>query len=37
MRKINGMLAVWGEILREVKNQSARAEQYGPFPYRNQG
>jgi hypothetical protein len=35
MRKINGMLAVWGEILREVKLNSVKAEQSLPFQYRN--
>ena len=35
MRRINGMLAVWGEILREVRNQSVRAEQNHPFQSRN--
>ena len=35
MRKINGMLAAWGEILREVRNQSVRAEQNQPSQSRN--
>ncbi len=33
MRRINGMLAVWGEILREAR--SFRPEQKYPFQFRN--
>ena len=33
MGKINGVLAVWGQMLREVHSQSVRAEQYRSYQY----
>jgi hypothetical protein len=30
MRKINGTLATWGEVLREVRRLTVKAEQYRP-------
>jgi|GEM_PF-5530871 len=33
MGKINNMIAVWGEVLREVRAQSFKAEQYGRLRY----
>ncbi len=35
MRRINGMLAAWGEILREARRLSVRAEQNQPSQSRN--
>lgn len=33
MGKINGVLAVWGQVIREAHSHSVRAEQYGSYRY----